>query len=63
MSEFEEFLKEIRIITDKIEKITIKLERHLAQHETTGNNAKWLKWFFDFARTALLIFLAVKGLF
>ena len=63
MPEFEEFLKEIRIITDKIEKITIKLERHLAKHEATGTNVKWLKWFFDFARTALLIFLAVKGLF
>ena len=62
MPEFEDFLKEIRIITDKIENITIKLERHLAQHETTGTNAKWLKWFFDFARTALLIFLALKGL-
>ena len=56
MPEFEEFLKEIRIITDKIEKITIKLERHLAKHEATGTNAKWLKWFFDFARTALLIY-------
>jgi len=60
MPEFEDFLKEIRIITDKLEKITIKLERHLAQHETTGTNAKWLKWFFDFARTAILIYIAIN---
>ena len=62
MPEFEDFLKEIHIITDKLEKITIKLERHLAKHEATGANAKWLKWFFDFARTALLIYLAFVGL-
>ena len=63
MPEFEDFLKEIRIITNKLEKLTIKLERHLAKHEATGNNAKWVKYVFDFARTGLLIFLAVKGLF
>jgi len=62
MPEFEDFLKEIRLITDKIEKITIKLERHLAQHETTGSNAKWVKWTFDFVRTGLLIYLAIIGL-
>ena len=79
MPEFEDFLKEIRIITAKIEKITIKLERHLAQHIcvgfalrnehfsftftiTTGTNAKWLKFTFDFVRTGLLIYLAIIGL-
>ena len=62
MPEFEDFLKEIRIITAKIEKITIKLERHLAKHEATSSNAKWLKWTFDFVRTGLLIYLASVGL-
>jgi len=59
MPEFEDFLKEIRLITDKIEKITIKLERHLAQHEATGTNAKWLKFAFDFVRTGILIYIAI----
>ena len=63
MSEFERLLDKFDNLTEKLDALTLKVERHLSKHETTGANAKWLKWFFDFARTSLLIYIAVKGLF
>ncbi|RLC50850.1 MAG: hypothetical protein DRH79_07035 [Candidatus Cloacimonadota bacterium] len=62
MDELDRILDDIKSLAEKLEQITLKLERHLVFHETTGVNAKWLKWFFDFARTALLIYLAITGL-
>lgn len=62
MAEIDRIINDIRKQADKLEVITIKLERHLSQHETTGSNAKWVKWFFDLSRTALLIYLAITGL-
>ena len=62
MSDFDDKVVDLRILTKKIDDVTIKLERHLAQHETTSSNARWLKWFFDFLRTTILIYIVLKEL-
>jgi len=62
MDELDRILDDIKSLAEKLENITLKLERHLVRHETTSSNFKWVKWTFDFLRTGLLLYLAIIGL-